>query len=71
MESNIGTQPMNQSNPTFQQHCSRPLPQTESTSVDRLNQVWPVLGLGSPGLDFELNAEGQMCLVGGADANMA
>lgn len=39
--------------------------------MDRLNQVWPVLGLESPGLDLELNAGGQMCLLGGADSNMA
>lgn len=36
----------------------------ESTSVHRLHQVRPVLGLGSPGLDLDLNAGGQMCLLG-------
>ncbi len=39
--------------------------------MDRLNQVWPVLGLESLGLDLELNVGGQMCLLGGADSNMS
>lgn len=62
-------------NESGQSHFSAAFPsfitKTETTSVDRLNQVWPVLGPGSPGLELELNTEGQMCLVGVADTNMA
>lgn len=43
--------------------------QTKWTSVDGLNQVWPVPAMGSPELELELNARGQMCLVRVADTN--